>query len=130
MARTFRLPNPLQSRIGPLLRRRTRQQARCCTALSNQPALEAAVADLSQQLRTAGQRGEADLALVFCSTAYATDLQRLLPLLRNAIPTWRPAACRILMAPASNGWIGWAPSPTTPIRCCCSSIPAAQRSTT
>ncbi|WP_398330606.1 FIST N-terminal domain-containing protein, partial [Vulcanococcus sp.] len=93
MARTFRLPHSLQSRIGPLLRRRNRRQARCCTALSNQPALEAAVADLSKQLRASGLSGPADLALVFCSTAYATDLQRLLPLLREAIPSRHWIGC-------------------------------------
>ena len=93
MARTFRLPHSLQSRIGPLLGRRSRRQARCRTALSNQPALEAAVADLSRQLRAGGQSGMADLALVFCSTAYATDLQRLLPLLRDAIPSRHWIGC-------------------------------------
>ena len=93
MARTFRLPHSLQSRIGPLLRRRNHRQARCCTALSNQPALEAAVADLSKQLRANGLSGTADLALVFCSTAYATDLQRLLPLLREAIPSRHWIGC-------------------------------------
>ena len=62
MARMFRLPHSLQSKIGPLLRRRTPQPARCVTALSNQPALEAAVADLNRQLRAGGQRGQADLA--------------------------------------------------------------------
>jgi len=93
MARMFRLPHSLQSKIGPLLRRRSPQQARCVTALSNQPALEAAVADLSRQLRAGGQSGPADLALVFCSTAYATDLQRLLPLLRQAIPSQRWIGC-------------------------------------
>ena len=97
MARMFRLPRLLPASftplVAPLLRNRRTPQARCVTALSNQPALEAAVQDLSRQLRQGGQRGTADLALVFCSTAYATDLQRLLPLLRQAIP--------------SRHWIGW-----------------------
>ena len=86
MARMFPLPHSL-------LRRWPGQQAHCFTALSNQPALEAAVADLKQQLRAAGQRGPAELALVFCSTAYATDLQRLLPLLRDAIPSRNWIGC-------------------------------------
>jgi small ligand-binding sensory domain FIST len=99
----FRLPHSLQSKIGPLLRRRTPQPARCVTALSNQPALEAAVADLSRQLRAGGQNGQADLALVFCSTAYATDLQRLLPLLREAIPSRHWIGC------AGGGVVGTDP---------------------
>ena len=103
MARKFRLPHSLQSTIGPLLPRRTPAAARCTTALSNQPALEAAVADLSRQLREGGQRGEADLALVFCSTAYATDLQRLLPLLREAIPSRHWIGC------AGGGVVGTDP---------------------
>ncbi|MEN9541068.1 MAG: hypothetical protein RLZZ459_1159, partial [Cyanobacteriota bacterium] len=43
---------------------------------------------------------EADLALVFCSTAYASDLQRLLPLLRQAIP------CRHWIGCAASGVVG------------------------
>ena len=79
----IRLPQPLQRRSS---------LARCFTALTRLPSLEAAVADLAQQLRQAGQRQPADLALVFCSTAYATDLQRLMPLLLQAI--------------ASEHWLG------------------------
>ena len=71
---------------------RASQQARCFTALSQQPSLEEAVAELARQLKQAGQRHTADLALVFCSSAYASDLQRVLPLLRTAI--------------ASKHWIG------------------------
>lgn len=97
MARMFRLPRSLPASfaplVAPLLRNRRTTQARCVTALSNQPALEAAVQDLSRQLRQGGQRGTADLALVFCSTAYATDLQRLLPLLRQAIPSRHWIGC-------------------------------------
>ena len=93
MARMFRFPQSLQASIGSLLRRGGTNQARCLTALTNQPALEAAVQDLSRQLRQGGQRGPADLALVFCSTAYATDLQRLLPLLRQAIPSRHWIGC-------------------------------------
>ena len=103
MARMFRLPHSLREQIGPLLRRSRPKRPRCTTALSNLPALEAAVADLSQQLRQAGQRGTADLALVFCSTAYATDLQRLLPLLRQAIPSRHWIGC------AGGGVVGTDP---------------------
>lgn len=78
MAWTARLSSLLPWRQAP-------QQAQCTTALSCEPALEAAIADLAQQLRQAGQRGPADLGLVFCSSAYASDLQRFMPLLKQAI---------------------------------------------
>jgi small ligand-binding sensory domain FIST len=71
---------------------RASRQAHCFSALSQQPSLEQAVAELALQLKQAGQRQSADLALVFCSSAYASDLQRVLPLLRDAI--------------ASKHWIG------------------------
>ncbi len=54
----------------------------CRSALSTQPSLDEAVKDVVSQL---GRRGEADLALVFASTAYASDLTRLLPLLRQEL---------------------------------------------
>ena len=74
------------ARLSPFLPwRQTPQQAQCTTALSSEPALEAAIADLGQQLKQAGQRHPADLGLVFCSSAYASDLQRLMPLLQQAI---------------------------------------------
>ena len=74
------------ARLSPFLPwRHTPQQAQCTTALSSEPALEAAIADLGQQLKQAGQRHPADLGLVFCSSAYASDLQRLMPLLQQAI---------------------------------------------
>lgn len=52
------------------------------TALSQQPALEQAVAELAQQLKGLG---EMDLALVFASSSYASDLPRLLPLLQKQL---------------------------------------------
>lgn len=69
--------------------RRGDEQASCRTALSRQPSLEDAVGEVVQQLcareyRSAA-RGEADLALVFGSTSYASDLPRLLPLLRSRL---------------------------------------------
>lgn len=74
------------ARLSPFLPwRHTPQQAQCTTALSSEPALEAAIADLGQQLKQAGQRHPADLGLVFCSSAYASDLQRLMPLLQQAL---------------------------------------------
>ena len=78
MAWTARLSSLLPWRQAP-------QQAQCTTALSCEPALEAAIADLAAQLKQAGQRGPADLGLVFCSSAYASDLQRFMPLLKQAI---------------------------------------------
>jgi small ligand-binding sensory domain FIST len=104
MVRTFRLPHLLRQQIGPLLRRSRAKRPSCFTALSNKAALEAAVSDLSRQLKQAGQRGSADLALVFCSTAYATDLQRLLPLLREAIPSRQWIGC------AGGGVVGTDPA--------------------
>ena len=54
----------------------------CRSALSTKPSLDEAVKDVVSQL---GRRGEADLALVFASTGYASDLPRLLPLLRQEL---------------------------------------------
>ena len=53
--------------------------------------MEEAVREVVSQL---GRRGEADLALVFASTAYASDLPRLLPLLRRELSSrhWLGAA--------------------------------------
>jgi small ligand-binding sensory domain FIST len=86
--------------LSGLLKPRRPEQALCCTALSRNPSLEGAVAELAAELRRCGlPRGGdgagADLALVFCSTAYASDLQRLLPLLRQAVPArhWLGCAC-------------------------------------
>lgn len=60
--------------------RRTR--AWCRTALANAPSLEQAVDHIAQQLRGCGA---ADLALVFASASYASDLPRLVPLLRQKL---------------------------------------------
>ena len=71
--------------------RRPAPQASCRTALSSNVSLEGAAAEVSLELRSRGGAGpggggdEADLALVFCSTAYASDLPRLLPLLRQSL---------------------------------------------
>ena len=54
----------------------------CRSALSTKPSLDEAVKDVVNQL---GRRGEADLALVFTSTGFASDLPRLLPLLRQEL---------------------------------------------
>ena len=58
-------------------------EARCRTGLSTKASLDEAVRDVVEQLGRS--RGEADLALVFTSTGYATDLPRLLPMLRAQI---------------------------------------------
>jgi small ligand-binding sensory domain FIST len=84
---------PLRSALAPWLTPRRPPLASCCTALSRNVALEAAVGELARDLQRAGQRGEADLALVFCSTAFASDLQRLMPLLRQAIPSRHWIGC-------------------------------------
>ena len=57
--------------------------ASCRTGLSAKASLDEAVRDVVEQLGR--PRGEADLALVFTSTGYATDLPRLLPMLRAKI---------------------------------------------
>ncbi|MEB3306813.1 MAG: FIST N-terminal domain-containing protein [Cyanobacteriota bacterium] len=54
----------------------------CRTALASTPSLEAAVEGITTQLRGCET---ADLALVFCSASYASDLPRLLPLLRKGL---------------------------------------------
>ena len=56
-----------------------RQQASCRTALSSDNSLDAAVRDIGARL---GRR-PADLALVFVSSHFASDLPRLLPLLKS-----------------------------------------------
>ena len=50
------------------------------TALSHNPSLEGAVGEVTSAL---APMGAADLALVFCSSSFASDLPRLLPLLRQ-----------------------------------------------
>jgi small ligand-binding sensory domain FIST len=52
----------------------------CRTALATEPSLEGSLQALGRQLRGVGA---ADLALVFVSATYASDLPRLLPLLRQ-----------------------------------------------
>ncbi len=64
------LPGLLRSNSG---------KAWCRTALARDVSLEDSVSTVARQLAAAG---EADLALVFASSSYASDLQRLLPLLR------------------------------------------------
>ncbi|MEB3159010.1 MAG: FIST N-terminal domain-containing protein [Synechococcus sp.] len=54
-------------------------QARCRTALSSQSSLDAAVLEVSNTLG----KDKADLALVFVSSHFASDLPRLLPLLQS-----------------------------------------------
>ena len=57
-------------------------QAWCRTALARDVSLEDSVGTVARQLAAAG---EADLALVFASSSYASDLRRLLPLLRQKL---------------------------------------------
>ena len=54
----------------------------CRTALARDVSLQGAVDNVTQQLASAGS---ADLALVFASTSYASDLPRLLPLLQQKL---------------------------------------------
>ena len=74
----------------------------CRSALSTKPSLDEAVKDVVSQL---GRRGEADLALVFASTAYASDLTRLLPQLRQKLQSrhWIGAAGGGVVGTLSDG---------------------------
>ena len=69
----------------------------CRTALSNRSSLDEAVKDVSDQL---GRRSDADLALVFASVGYASDLPRLLPMLRSRLKA------RLWIGCAGGGVIG------------------------
>ena len=77
-------------------------ESQCRSALSTRPSLEEAVKDVVAQL---GRRGEADLALVFASTGYASDLPRLLPLLRQDLKSrhWLGAAGGGVVGTRSDG---------------------------
>ena len=77
----------------PWLARRDRPspgRAWCRTALAREVSLEEAVTNLARQLAGCGQ---ADLALVFASTSYASDLPRLLPLLRQKLQAQHWLGC-------------------------------------
>jgi small ligand-binding sensory domain FIST len=54
----------------------------CRTALATEASLQGAVDAIAKQLQGSGP---ADLALVFASASYASDLQRLLPLLQSQL---------------------------------------------
>ena len=75
----------------------------CRTALSTHPSLDKAVQEAAENL---GRRGDADLALVFASTNYASDLPRLLPLLRQRLTAKHWIGC------AGGGVIGTSSSGT------------------
>jgi len=71
----------------------------CRTALSGGPSLEGAV---DAAVRELGHGGEADLALVFASTSYGSDLPRLMPLLQERLKARHWLGC------AGGGVIGTA----------------------
>ncbi len=73
----FSLPRWLIPRQGP-----GPNAPWCRTALSREASLDGSLQEISQQLRGVGP---ADLALVFVSASYASDLPRLLPLLQQRI---------------------------------------------
>ncbi|MFO0119281.1 MAG: FIST N-terminal domain-containing protein, partial [Cyanobium sp.] len=62
----------------------------CRTGLARDPSLQAAVDERARQLAGAGP---ADLALVFASASYASDLPRLLPLLRQKLQARQWIGC-------------------------------------
>ncbi len=73
------------------------KKASCQTALSYQPSLEAAIKEVAEGL---SGTDHADLALVFVSTYYASDLPRLLPILRTYL------SCAHWLGCAGGGVIG------------------------
>ncbi|BEV35624.1 FIST N-terminal domain-containing protein [Synechococcus sp. M16CYN] len=73
----------------------------CRTALSSSPSLDDAVRDVVHQV---GRRGNADLALVFVSTGYASDLPRLLPMLQTSLHARHWIGC------AGGGVVGTQPN--------------------
>ncbi|MFL0769134.1 MAG: FIST N-terminal domain-containing protein [Prochlorococcus sp.] len=76
------------------------KQASCRTALSENPSLEAAVRETAEALAS---KTPADLALVFASTHYASDLPRVLPLLKQQLSAEHWLGC------AGGGVIGTNP---------------------
>ncbi|MFM8525460.1 MAG: FIST N-terminal domain-containing protein [Cyanobacteriota bacterium] len=76
--------------------RRTNQPW-CRTAMGGGPSLEGAV---EATVRELGNVGDADLALVFASTSYGSDLPRLMPLLRERLKARHWLGC------AGGGVIG------------------------
>ena len=74
----------------PSLWSRRQDIAWCRTALATDPSLQAAVDGIATQLR--GSEA-ADLALVFASASYASDLPRLLPLLRQRLQAQHWLGC-------------------------------------
>ncbi|WP_320677643.1 FIST N-terminal domain-containing protein [Prochlorococcus sp. MIT 1300] len=72
-------------------------KATCRTALSEQASLESAVKEVGDNLKG---ESTADLALVFASTDYASDLPRLLPLLKARLKARHWLGC------AGGGVIG------------------------
>jgi small ligand-binding sensory domain FIST len=93
----FPLPDWLRRRSGG-------DQPWCRTGLACEPSLEGCVAALAQQLVGAGS---ADLALVFVSASFASDLPRLLPLLRQRFEAAHWLGC------LAGGVIGTAPAQPT-----------------
>ncbi len=76
------------------------QQARCRHALSSKPSLEEAAREVTVALGPA----EADLALVFVSSHFASDLTRLLPLLQKRLNARHWLGC------LGGGVVGTTPS--------------------
>ncbi|MCU0528326.1 MAG: FIST C-terminal domain-containing protein [Cyanobium sp. Prado107] len=93
------LPSWLSRRLGS-----GGDQPWCRMALATDVSLEMAVMNVARQLRGAGQ---ADLALVFASASYASDLPRLLPLLQERLQARHWLGC------LAGGVIGTAPQEPT-----------------
>lgn len=61
------------------------EQMQWANALSNRPSLEASVTDVVERATSGLQAGKADLAIVFISSAFASEYSRLLPLLSEQL---------------------------------------------
>ena len=81
----FPLPSWLAFLQGP-----SAQAPWCRTALATEASLQGAVDAVAKQLQGSGP---ADLALVFASASYASDLQRLLPLLQSQLKSKHWLGC-------------------------------------
>ena len=80
----------------------TAQSMQWFSALSTQPSLEAAVRDVTDQLKEV-MSTTPDLGMVFISSAYASEFARLLPLLHGALKIPRLIGC------SGGGVVGTSP---------------------
>lgn len=70
----------------------TRSEMQWVSALSTRPSLEAALKEVVEQAQQ-GLQGQADLGLVFISSAFASEYSRLMPLLQELLPAAAIVGC-------------------------------------